>query len=771
MTVTHEQTAARGTTREPLAALFDPLSVAVVGASENSRKWGYWLALGALAGAARRPVYLVNRRGGDLLGSRAWPSLGDLPDAPELVVVSTPPGEVRREVERGLAAGARCFVVITAGVGEPASPRAELELAELIRSAGARLLGPNCMGVVDHAAALELCWGAVSAGQVGLVSQSGNLGLEIARLLGRAGQGLSRLVSLGNQRDIDAAEALTSLVEHEPTRVIAAYIEDFRDGRRLMAALAAARAAGKPVLLLAPGRSAAAERAARSHTGALVSPLEIVDTAVAEAGALRLNTAGELADTAVMLLAAGVLPAPGTAVPGALAAPGVTAPGVTVPGVTVPGVTVPGVTVPGVTVPGVTVPGIHDAPEADEACGRGGCRVAVVADGGGQGVLASGSLAAAGLSVPALRDATAARLRGILPAAAGVTNPVDLAGAGEADINSYASVVSTLLTGPDADAVLLSGYFGDYADSSPELAEAEAAVASRLADAAADAGRPVVVHSMATTETPALRVLRSRGVPVFDRIEHATAAIGNAARWTALSSAEPPRSAVAPPTGDGSYQRTRELLAGYGLSFPAAAFVADADAAAAAAAGIGYPVVLKAMGLAHKTEAGGVALNLGDERALLAALDGMRRRTGSAVFAVEAMLRRPGSVELIMGIRQDASFGPVAMAGFGGITAELLADTAIGLAPLTLERARQMLRSLRQAPLLTGWRGAEAIDLDAAAAALVAIARAGAEHPEYSELEVNPVLAHPGGAIALDAHGVLAEGTADIESTEEDHDA
>jgi succinyl-CoA synthetase beta subunit len=217
-----------------------------------------------------------------------------------------------------------------------------------------------------------------------------------------------------------------------------------------------------------------------------------------------------------------------------------------------------------------------------------------------------------------------------------------------------------------------------------------------------------------------------------------------------------PQFATAPPEGDGSYQRTRELLAGYGLSFPAARFVADADTAATAATDIGYPVVLKAMGLAHKTEACGVALNLRDEPALRAAFATMRQRTRSASFAVEAMVHRPGSVELIMGVRQDSSFGPVAMAGIGGTTAELLADTAVGLAPLTHERARRMLGSLRQAPLLKGWRGAEPIDIDAAAAALVAISVAGAEHPEYSELEVNPVLAHPGGATALDAHGVLA---------------
>jgi len=676
-----------------LGALFDPRSVAIVGASDNRQKWGYWLARGALAGQGRRRVYLVNRRGTEVVGSRSWRSLADLPDPPELVVVATPPGTVRSEVEQGLEAGARCFVVITTGIGDPASLRDELELAELVQSRGARLLGPNCMGVVDHAAALRLCWGTVPAGQVGLVSQSGNLALEIGRLLGRAGQGLSRLVSLGNQRDIDAAEVLQSLVEHERTRVIAAYIEDFRDGRRLARALTSARSAGKPVLLLAAGRSAASSRAARSHTGALVSPLEVVDAAVAEAGALRLDTAGELVDAAVTLLARNV---------------------------------------------------------------QGGSRVAVVADGGGQGALAADALAAASLSVPPLGDATVSRLRGFLPAVAGVTNPVDLAGAGEADIRNYASVVGALLTAPEINAVVLSGYFGDYVTSSPQLAEAESAVAETLADASADAARPVVVHSMAATETPALRVLRRRGIPVFDRIEHAAAAIANAARWAALSPAEVPPYVIAPPAGDGSYQRTRELLAGYGLSFPAARFVADADSAAGAAADIGYPVVLKAMGLAHKTEACGVALDLRDEPALRAAFATMRRRTRSVAFAVEAMVACPGSVELIMGVRQDASFGPVAMAGIGGTAAELLADTAVGLAPLTHQRARRMLGSLRQAPLLTGWRGARPIDLDAAAAVLVAVARAGAEHPEYSELEVNPVLAHPGGATALDAHGVLA---------------
>ncbi|WP_053662441.1 CoA-binding protein [Streptomyces sp. MMG1121] len=207
------------------SSLFDPASVAVVGASARPGKWGYWLAKGALAGRGRREVHLVNRRGGSLDGVPFRAGLAGL--ACEHVVVAVPPAQVRPVVTEGLAAGARCFTVITSG-GDPAEEHA---LAREVTAHGARLLGPNCMGLVDTGSELRLSWGEFPAGAVGLVSQSGNLALEIGRLLARAGQGFSRFVSLGNQRDIDAAEALEALVGHPPTRVIAAYVEDFRDGQ------------------------------------------------------------------------------------------------------------------------------------------------------------------------------------------------------------------------------------------------------------------------------------------------------------------------------------------------------------------------------------------------------------------------------------------------------------------------------------------------------------------------------------------------------------
>ncbi|MFJ8079518.1 acetate--CoA ligase family protein [Streptomyces sp. NPDC096205] len=667
-------------------ALFDPASVAVVGASENPEKWGYWLAKGALAGRERRAVHLVNRRGGSLDGVPFRTGLDGL--ACDHVVVAVPSAQVRPVVGDALGAGARCLTVITSGT----DPAEERSLAELVTGRGARLLGPNCMGLVDTSSQLRLSWGEFPAGAVGLVSQSGNLALEIGRLLARAGQGFSRFVSLGNQRDIDAADALESLVGHPPTRVIAAYVEDFRDGRRLAGVLRAAHAAGKPVLLLTVGRSAASASAAASHTGALVSPYDTVAAVCRDSGALLLRTAGELVDTALCLLAP-ARPA--------------------------------------------------------------GTRVAIVGDSGGQGALAADAFAERGAEVPPLQDPAAARLAAQLPAGAGCRNPVDLAGAGEADLAVYARVAGELLTGGDTDAVVLTGYFGDYATANPAQTARECEVAGALADAATRAGRPLVVHTMAR-DTPALAVLRERGVPVYERVEQAATALMAAARLTAALPHTPPAvSQAAYRVTDGGYESVRELLSSYGVVFPAAAFVNDAEEAAEAALRVGYPLALKAMGLAHKTEAGGVALGLGDEEALRAAFTRMREATGADGYVVEAMATPPYAHELIVGVRRDPAFGPVVMVGPGGVTAELLADTALAQAPLTPVRARALLLEPRHARLLTGWRGAPAADLDAAAAALCAVARAAAEHPELAELEVNPLLVHPGGALALDAHAVL----------------
>ena len=287
-----------------LEALFDPRSVAILGASSDPSKWGHWLARGALGGESRRSVFLVNRNGSEVLGRPTYRSLADLPERPELVVLSVPQASFEEAVDASLAVGAKALVVISAGLGEsgPVGRARERAVVERVRAAGASLLGPNCLGVFDAGTELDLSAHDVTGGPVGLVSQSGNLALEIG-LLGRdVGLGFSRFVSLGNQADLEAAELIEAFAAHEPTRAIAVYCEDFRDGRAFARAGRAAVEAGKPVVLLAGGASEAAARAALSHTGALASDLAAVDAACRAAGIERVSSPKELVDLLGALL-------------------------------------------------------------------------------------------------------------------------------------------------------------------------------------------------------------------------------------------------------------------------------------------------------------------------------------------------------------------------------------------------------------------------------------------------------------------------------------
>jgi acyl-CoA synthetase (NDP forming) len=273
----------RAPARRDLEALFCPASVAVVGASDDPMKWGNWLARGALRGAHRRAVYLVSRRGGDVLGEVAHTSLAALPEAPELVVLVVPGATLEAAVDDAIAAGARAIVAISAGAGNAGGAQ-DAALARRAREAGVVLIGPNCLGVSDAGTELELVPNPLPAGPIGLLSQSGNLALEAGILAAEVGLGFSRFVSLGNQVDTEAAELVRALAAHAETRVIALYLEDFRDGRAFAQAAADAAAAGKPVVLLTVAHTAATARAARSHTGALASDGAAIDAACHAAG-------------------------------------------------------------------------------------------------------------------------------------------------------------------------------------------------------------------------------------------------------------------------------------------------------------------------------------------------------------------------------------------------------------------------------------------------------------------------------------------------------
>jgi acyl-CoA synthetase (NDP forming) len=738
-----------------LGALYDPASVTVVGASDSPAKWGYWLAKGALAGVTRRRVYLVNRRRTPVLGQPTFGSLADLPEPTDLVVVAVPGSEAPSVVTEAVAARARALVVIP-DVGR----EAESKIRAALETSTARLLGPNCMGIVDHGAGLQLIWGSLPPGRVGLVSQSGNLGLEIGRHLARAGAGVSRFVSLGNQWDIDAADVINDLVDDPTTSVIACYLESLGEEGRLAGALCRARAARKPVVLLSVGISEASARAARSHTGALVTPRRALEALCEATGAVRAASAGHLVDTACVLMASGA-PAPSAPAPSAPA--------------------------PSAPAPGVLDAGALDAAEP-QACRR--HRVAVVGDSGGQGALAADAFVEEGLEVPELQGTTCARLREVAGVAGAAGNPVDLAGAGEADLENYARVVDVLLGSHEVDSVVLTGYFGDYASDDPTRSEHEAEVAHRIAALVTQHGLPVVVHSMARG-TPALDVLRHGGVPVFERIDEAAAALSVAARWWGparawCTASKPPRAvrraiprlAHGPSDLPGSpaprqldYVAARALITSYGVQFPSFVVVPcggdrdevrDEDLATCcarsleAALKIGFPVVIKAMGTTHKSEAGAVALDVPDATALGAVVDRMLRRLRPSALSVEELVHDPAGKELLVGVRRDPQLGLITVLGAGGVTAELANDHVMALSPVRPDEVRGFLGRLRLAPLFEGFRGSPALDVTALAPIITALERAMSDNPSLVEIEVNPVLVRPVGAVALDARAVIA---------------
>jgi acyl-CoA synthetase (NDP forming) len=676
-----------------LRPLFDPRSLAIVGASNTPGKWGYWLGNGALLGEDRRAVYLVNRRGGEILGRESYRALAELPESPELVVITVPAGAFEEAVEEALSAGAKALVVISAGLGEggPEGRSREQAAVERIRAAGALLVGPNCLGIFDAGTNLHLSSNSVPSGPIGLISQSGNLALEVGMLAGDAGLGFSRFVSLGNQADLEAAELIDAFAEHDETRVIALYCEDFRDGRAFARAAHRAVEGGKPVLLLAGGGTVASARAARSHTGALVSDLVAVDAACAAAGIERVSTPKELVDVAAARLG------------------------------------------------------------APPARGR---RVGIAADGGGSTVIAADLAAAHGLELPEVSAATAAALAEILPPTAAVTNPVDLAGGGEYDVFNFARVVELLLRAEELDVVFLTGYFGGYSTYSDGHAAAEVEAATAMASYARGLGKPLVVQTM-YWRSAAADALRAAGIPVYRDLEGALGAIAALVRaGAARPEGIPELPQAAPPVEATGYWEARELLAAAGVEFAEARKASNAEEALTVAGELGYPVVLKALGQLHKSDAGGVAVGLVDAASLQEQLAKMATLEAPE-YSVERTAPLEEGIELIVGTRRDPRFGPVTLVGMGGLYTEVLSDVAVALAPVDEDQAERLIRSLRAAPLLGGSRGRPALDVRAAARATAALSRVAAEHPEVSELEVNPLLVLPSGALGLDARIVL----------------
>lgn len=687
--------------------ILEPTSVALIGASARHGTIGHHLLENLVSAGFRGLVHAVNPAGGSIEGLAVHRRIADVPGEVDLAVVAVPAAAVPGVVQECADKGVKGVVVVSAGFSEvgPEGAELEAELLDIVRSHGMRLVGPNCIGVVNTAVGLDASFAPSRPrpGRVAFQSQSGGLGIALLDWTARFGIGISSFVSVGNKADVSGNDLLQYWEDDEHTDIVLLYLESFGNPRRF-ARLARRVSRTKPIVAVKSGRSAAGTRAAMSHTASAASPDVVVSALFHQTGVIRVDTLEELLDV-TQVLAAQPLPR--------------------------------------------------------------GNRVAIVGNSGGPGILAADACEAAGLEVARLTAGTATRLRELLGPNAAVANPVDMvASAGPAE---YEAALGLLLDDDNIDAVIVI--------YTPPMVSRPDEVAAAVAEAARGADKPVIANFLASRHVPAPLLgdpdARLRRIPSFTSPEPAARALGRVARYAAWRARDPgevvelgglnrgyARSLVEANLTNGGERRwldldvAASLLGWYGIPMAPTRWALDADQAVARADALGYPVAVKAGSgaIVHKTEVGGVHLDLADAEAVRDAVAAVEERLGAEAgrLVVQPMIPEQG-VEVIVGVIQDPSFGPLLMFGMGGVATELLADRAFHVLPLTDVDAHDLVRSLRASALLFGFRGAPPVDVDALEDLLHRVAALAEDLPEIAELDLNPVLCTPEGVTALDA--------------------
>ena len=690
-------------TRAELERLIAPRSIAIVGASPRAGSFG----LRTLENLAhfRGAIWPVNGKYQKIGEHACYASLSALPGTPDLVALVVPREGVETALKEAAAAGAGGVVVYASGYGEMGRDEgaaAQRRLADIARAARMPLLGPNCMGLVNHELGVgvsfipEYSKMPRTLGPIAFVSQSGALGYCLAQAAER-GLGFRYFFSVGNSSDVDVADLISATAEDPEVRAIACLFEGVPSPRRLLEAGEKARRAGKPVIVYKLGVSEDGAAAARSHTGSLAGSGAAFRALFDRAGFVAVDDYEALVEYAKFFAAAGK--------------------------------------------PASTPPA------------RG---VAVVSGSGGAGIIAADMAARHGVPMPQPTEKTTAALRSVVPEFGAARNPCDPTGQVLSVPESYAKCCRALLEDPQYGVLLCAMSVASH--------ETGSARAKSIAQLAREQPKPVsVVWVSEWLQGPGSEAYEADDrVGLFRSLDRCYAAIAAWLRWHEARPTVESRlsrkissSLLSGKKKTLSEREAKAVLAGYGIAGVPERQAKNADEAVKAAAELGYPVVLKADGdIAHKTEAGAVKLDLRDAAALRAACGAM---TGAKDgFLVQSMLK--GGVELVVGIKRDPQVGPVLLVGLGGVLVEIMRDTVLALAPVGKAEARRMLESLKGFKLLQGYRGSPPADLDAVCDAIARISEFAADFADLvEEIDVNPLLARPDGAIALDALIVLRE--------------
>lgn len=709
-----ETTVIRAEVRERLATtaslrpFFHPQSVAVIGASRDPKSIGFRLLEALTGNQYRGRIYPVNPKATELAGLRVYPSLRSISGPVDLAVIAVPRDSVLSVVDDCAEKGVCALVVITAGFAEAGADGAALQkrLADKVRQHGMRMIGPNCFGLMNTDPNVRLNATFTSlfppSGHVAMSSQSGALGIATLAGARRFHLGISSFVSVGNKADVSSNDLLQYWEEDPATEVILLYVESFGNPRRF-ARIARRVSRCKPIIAVKAGRTKSGGRAASSHTAALAASDVAVDALFHQSGVMRTETLDEMLALATGL-AAQPLPS--------------------------------------------------------------GRRVGIITNAGGPAILCTDACEAGGLVVPELSSQTKKELATFLPSAAALNNPVDLIAS--ATPEQYAKVIETLLAADEIDALIIL-YMSVTVVDTAGIAQGIQSGIENGRNAGAKT-KPVLIGWMAEGDLDRTFSFPAETIPTYSLPESSAFVLSKAASYVEwrqqplgmvpdfddleFAGARKICATALSQRGAGwlTTEETRSLLSAMRLPVQSGGIARTADEVVALAKQIGYPVAVKLASheIVHKTEIGGVQLNLMDERAVREAFDSIR--TGlipkNQLEAMEGVLVQPmvtGGVEVMVGVTHDPSFGPLIAFGLGGIHVEILGDVQFRITPLTDRDAAEMIRGIKGYRLLSGYRGHPAADVEAIEDILLRVARLVEEIPEISELDLNPIFALPPG--------------------------
>ena len=688
-----------------LTRLLNPRSVAIVGASPTPGALGNSVLANLERHGFAGDIHLINPKRATIGDRPCLQSIDDLPHGVDAAVLAIPGPAVLGAVQALAARGVGAAVIFAAGFAEGGEEglAAQAEVARIAAASGMVVEGPNCLGMTNYVTGVPLTFVETPARRldgrpgIGIVSQSGAMAVVLGTTLMAKDLGISISVSTGNEAASGVEDYVAHLIDEPNTQVIGMIVEQFRSPARFLQLAAAARAAGKAIVLLHPGISSAARESAATHTGAMAGDWQLMKAKVTRAGVILVDSLEELGDVLDIALRARPVRAGGTAV--------------------------------------LTESGAFKALSLDLA-------------------------ERIGLALPAIEGSTADAMRAAIPDFIPVSNPMDLTAQALVDPDLYRRTLAPLLADDRFAAVVLGIIQTDPATAARKFPPITEAVTALAPD------KPVIFAGLddgAAVPPEYIAGLRAAGVPYFpspDRAFRALRRLIEAAERDGAAADQPPVAVDLPKTGVIPEYRAKQLLAPLGVPFPAGGFAATLDDAHAVAARIGYPVVLKAQAaaLSHKSDAGGVILNIADASALADAWARLHDNVAAYDAAVTldgALIEAMGArgTELIVGARSDPEWGPVILIGFGGVQAELLHDVRLLPPDLTHDAIVAELRRLKSGALLDGFRGSPALDVDAVAAIITALGRLLLGTPAIREIDLNPVVVYPKGqgAVALDA--------------------